>query len=291
MAKHSSKRLKEFILILVSYIEKPLCSRVKVLSIDSTFDLILNSSLSVVRFGDGEMAIIRGYGLKFQKYDPVLSLRLKQLLADHVPGLLICLPDVFGDLNRFRPKARRFFRTELGRSRRHWMSLISTDQFYGNSFISRLYIDWEDKSTAGAWFEKAKRLWFGKKVVLVEGVYSRLGVGNDLFDGASTITRVLCPATDSFTKYDEIVSTCLELSADHLFLIALGPTAKLLSYDLHQRGYQAIDIGHIDVEYSWYLKQSLEKETVEGKYVNEVETSFVEKNPPDYFHKQIYRII
>ena len=36
-----------------------------------------------------------------------------------------------------------------------------------------------------------------------------------------------------------------------LFLVALGPTATVLAYDLSKIGYQAIDIGHIDISFVW----------------------------------------
>ncbi len=39
----------------------------------------------------------------------------------------------------------------------------------------------------------------------------------------------------------------------------LGPTAKLLSYDLTKRGYQAIDLGHIDSEYEWFQMKAESK--------------------------------
>ena len=35
-------------------------------------------------------------------------------------------------------------------------------------------------------------------------------------------------------------------------LIALGQTATVLAYDLSEAGLQAIDPGHVDVEYEWY---------------------------------------
>ena len=39
---------------------------------------------------------------------------------------------------------------------------------------------------------------------------------------------------------------------EYLILLALGPTATVMAYNLAQKGYQAIDIGHIDIEYEWY---------------------------------------
>ena len=37
-------------------------------------------------------------------------------------------------------------------------------------------------------------------------------------------------------------------------MIALGPTATVLAYDLAEMGYWALDIGHLDLEYEWFLK-------------------------------------
>lgn len=55
-----------------------------------------------------------------------------------------------------------------------------------------------------------------------------------------------------------------------LILIALGPTATVLAYDLSICGYQAVDIGHIDIEYEWFLQKATEKLPVKNKYIGEV---------------------
>ena len=53
---------------------------------------------------------------------------------------------------------------------------------------------------------------------------------------------------------------------DSLILIALGPTATILSYDLYKLGFQAVDIGHIDIEYEWFLQGAQVKSIVKNKY-------------------------
>lgn len=60
---------------------------------------------------------------------------------------------------------------------------------------------------------------------------------------------------------------------EKLVLLALGPTATVLAYDLAILGYQAVDIGHIDIEYEWYQKKAFEKIPIEGKFVNESATN------------------
>ena len=52
-------------------------------------------------------------------------------------------------------------------------------------------------------------------------------------------------------------------------LIALGPTATVLAYDLSQKGIQALDVGHIDIEYEWYLRKDRTHQKIENKFVSE----------------------
>jgi hypothetical protein len=47
-------------------------------------------------------------------------------------------------------------------------------------------------------------------------------------------------------------------------------TATVLSRDLAHKGYQAIDIGHIDIEYEWMLRNATSKIAIPGKFTNEV---------------------
>ena len=59
-------------------------------------------------------------------------------------------------------------------------------------------------------------------------------------------------------------------SINSLIIIALGPTATVLAYDLAKEGYQALDMGHFDIEYEWYLRNATKKEKISNKYTNEV---------------------
>lgn len=101
-----------------------------------------------------------------------------------------------------------------------------------------------------------------------------MGVGNDLFDNVKRINRILCPAVNAFSHYHEIRRMALEkIPKDDLVLIALGPTATVLAYDLFLAGYQAVDIGHADISYEWFLRDVQDpsgRVAITGKYVNEV---------------------
>ena len=116
-----------------------------------------------------------------------------------------------------------------------------------------------------------KKIWDDKRLLIVEGEKSRLGMGNNLFDNARDIKRVVCPSRNAYERIDDIVKCVNELESQYdLILLALGPTATVLAYRLANRKRQVLDIGHIDIEYEWYLKGIIEKEPVEHKYIGEM---------------------
>ena len=82
--------------------------------------------------------------------------------------------------------------------------------------------------------------------------------------------RIICPATNAFTQYDQILNAAKEHGRNKLIVIALGPTATILSYDLAKENYWALDLGHIDIEYSWYLQKARTKVPIKGKKSAEV---------------------
>ena len=144
----------------------------------------------------------------------------------------------------------------------------------------------------GAYIKHLKKIWNGRDLCIIEGTQSRLGVGNDLFSNSNSIVRILCPALSAFSKYEEILSAAKNISKDKLVLIALGQTATVLAYDLAENGYQAIDIGHIDVEYEWFLMKAKEKVALPNKFVNEVDDGrkFTREQDSSYL-KEIIRCV
>ena len=101
--------------------------------------------------------------------------------------------------------------------------------------------------------KELKGIWDQRDCVFIEGVHTGMGVGNDLFDNCRSI--VLGPAENAIDKYDKIFREALKQSKDKLILLALGPTATVLAHDLCKSGYQAVDIGHIDLIYESYLRK------------------------------------
>lgn len=240
-----------------------------VASVEETINELANGNISIARFGDGEIKLVAGKDISFQKATPFVVSKLREVLSCDVDGLLVGVADIFGDRSRYSEKANLYWKKHLNRYRCVWYRYLIKGKKYYNASMTRQYISLKDRSQGATVYEKMKRIWTDKDIIFIEGEKSRLGVGNDLFANAKSIRRILAPSTQAFEKYDEILSEALKYDKKTLFLIALGPAATALAYDLHMKGYCAIDIGHVDVEYEWLLMNATEKMPIKNKMVFE----------------------
>ena len=224
---------------------------IQVKGIDETLDYIIEHKPSLVRFGDGEINMLAGDSIPYQDYDEELVSTMRDIIGQESrEELVVCLPDAFTDRFRFTSWAIPFWKDHMD----HYMDFyreLCSNSWYGSTFVSRPYIDFEDKSQAKAQFEKLKSIWKNRDLLIVEGVTSRSGVGNDLFDEANSINRIICPSHSAFSRVHEIEQEIEKHATGRLILCMLGPTAKVLAYHLSRKGYQVLDIGHIDSEYEW----------------------------------------
>ncbi|MCM1307119.1 MAG: GT-D fold domain-containing glycosyltransferase [Butyrivibrio sp.] len=247
----------------------------KIMSGQEAIERIVNEGCSMARFGDGEFSVIAGrIRHRFQTVeDERLASRLREVLNSDDGRLLIGLANNYGSLDKYTEQAKREIRSYMRPEiRKEHMLLLNTDKQYYDAYVTRPYVMYADNKTdaPAKRFEQLKRIWDKRKCVFVEGSCTGLGVGNDLFDNAAKIHRILGPVQDAFLAYDKILECCTEQDKDSLFLLALGPTATVLAYDLCRAGYQAVDVGHVDLEYEWFLAGEGRRTEVGGKYNNEL---------------------
>jgi len=279
---------------IANYWYRIFCKTPKVMNDLETIDYILEHKCSISRFGDGELRLMRGIDLEFQDYDKVLSQKLKQCKTN--ANCLVCIPDIFNE-NSFNPERitadeYNYWKSFKGHRGGLWNYYFGKQTILGDAFISRFYLRKNDKTTISTYVKKLKELWQDRNVVFVEGEKSRLGVGNDLFDNAKSIKRILCPPLNSFAKYDEIKEAVLNLTDENdLIIMAAGPTATALAFELSEKR-QCLDLGHVDIEYEWFRMGATTKVPIPSKYVNEAENG---RNPEDSldeeYRKQIIKII
>lgn len=238
---------------------------------DQTIETIINEKISVSRYGDGELALMMGKDLLFQPYSKELSNRLREIIVSNQEKHIVCIPFPILNTEFYNDKAKKHWDQYFKQYRNRIYKMINMNKEYFDTQVTRLYIDYKDKSKAELQFKQMKEVWNDREVIIIEGTKSRLGLGNDLFNNVRSLNRIICSSTNAFAKYNLILDTAKKQNKDKLFLLALGPTATILAYDLSKLGYQAIDIGHIDIEYEWFLSNATEKIPVKLKYVGEVD--------------------
>lgn len=237
------------------------CS-IRVHTIEETIEELTLTDKSMIRFGDGEITMIRGRSLKLQQVEPEIIDGLKRMLRYEHEELIVTIPDIFGDLSVYRRQSRQFWKDHLLFSRKIYEKYCNPNREYYNTSVSRFYITMADKSRCRSQIDGIRQIWKDKDVVVVEGERTHNGVGNDLLDTAASVERIIGPSSDAYGKLDEIMDCCREYPKDRLFLISLGVAAKFLAERLFLEGYRALDIGNLDMEYEWYLRGAAQKEEI-----------------------------
>ncbi len=240
--------------------------------IEETLDYIYKRKVCVSRYGDGELLVMLGFDIGFQKANNKLQERLIDIIKSNSDNIIITIPDIFvkDRLNLRTRENQLFWKKHLRVHLVHWYKFINKEKIYYNTAISRFYSPMKDKVKSEENAELLKKIWKNKDLLIIEGEYSRLGVGNDLFEMSKSINRVICPSKNAFDFYNTILEKAILYGEEKLILIALGPTATVLAYDLSKFGYWAIDIGHVDMEYLWMKHKVKEKIPLKGRVLNEV---------------------
>lgn len=270
---------------------------IQILDSMSSIQYIIDNRCSVSRFGDGEFDVLMGKnGNTFQIANARLAGMLRcVLVSNDAPNHMIGVPLPFKGTSGLRSLSRDFWGYYVKENISNILPFLSKDRIYLDTQLSRFYMAYKDKSHCKEHLALLKKIWDGRDIVIVEGCESRTGVGNDLYDNAKSIRRIIGLATNAFEKYDDMLNAILtNVSKDKLVLLSYGMCATVLAYDLAKLGYWAIDLGHLDIEYEWMRMGVTENSVVKGKFTNEAgnagRQNIVECIDPDYQKQIIFTI-
>ena len=243
-----------------------------VLSVEETLVAIeSNKKACVVRFGDGEILYMTDkLNLPFQRYDIRLSNSFQEILKNEHPNLFVGLPIGYNSLNTMNREGRVFWRSQIVWNYPRFRKYLNLQTTYFNASITRLYYGFE-RSLAEQNFNRWKQILKADNVLLIEGEKTRFGIGNDLLNGVKNINRILGPKHHAFDRADEIINYVEQFDKDFdIILVALGPAAKYITLQLFLKGYRVLDVGNLDIEYEWFLREVTERIAIPGKYTSEV---------------------
>lgn len=259
---------------------------IKFKSNEETLKEIVDNKKSITRFGDGEFEIIFGNNLRFQKFNKTLKDKLLYILQQNNPGLMVGIIQLYNNKDPFWKDWLKINKFKLAR-------IIKKHKIYYSSLITRFYSLYTSRLKMKQYVLYFKKIFINRNILIIEGDQTRLGIGNDLFNKAKSIKRILCPKENAFDVYEKILDYVrnMNLEKDTLILISLGPTATVLVYDLFKLGNQIIDFGHFDIQYEFYLRNLSKKKKIRisYKYVNEVAggSSNITKVSDVNYYKQI----
>lgn len=256
---------------------------------EEAIDKIVNKRYSLVRYGDGEFEIMAGKeGLVYQNYSSELASRLLEVLSSKEEKLLIGIANNYGCLDRFTDDTADGIRSYMKEDiRRFHMSVLDHNRIYYDAYMFKSYFPYKNREDTWKRVALIKKIWDGRDVILIEGDKTRAGYGNDLFDNVRSLRRLLCPTKNAFDKYDEILKVASELDKNCLILVVLGAVSNLLVFDLMKKGFQAVDVGQIDMDYEWYLAGAKKRVPIPDRYVSQLPPAEIEEVTDEAYLKQI----
>lgn len=228
----------------------------KIKTIDETIDDLLALHSSICRFGDGEINLINGRDIPFQKYSDGLKNRLLEVLTSDRKDLLIAIPRIcFYSKKNITASNKHFWRKKGNRFREIILPHLNMDRQYWAAELTLAYSYFQEYDFE-MYFSKLRQVWQNKEVVVICGDKVFDKIKNNIFDNAALVEYQYAPSINAYENYGNILKQALMIDKNKLVVVILGPTAKVLAYDMTVKGYHVLDLGHVAKSYDLYIKKS-----------------------------------
>lgn len=224
---------------------------------EETMQELAAGTRSLVRYGDGEISLILGDDIAFQKGHEQLRHRLIEIVQSGDERVMVGIcrswwylreraQSSAGAFNRWDTVDAPYFRFALQPHLKQGKTYYSAD-------VSMAYMNHASDCSPGEWYDMWRAIWEGREVVVICGdrVFSK--VTHNIFDNAKSVEYLYVPTVDAFAVYDDILARAKEIQPGKLICIIAGPTATVLAYDLTvQCGFRALDVGHLAQDYDHF---------------------------------------
>lgn len=150
--------------------------------------------------------------------------------------------------------SKKFYNTVIAKNLSYYNSFNQKNKIYCDSGFSAYGIKNNNPEKNSIFFNKIKKLWEDKDILIVCGKTIFDNIEHNIFDNSKSLDYVYASSKNAFEEYDRILREVKEKGKNKLILIILGPTASVLAFDLAENGFNAIDIGHVAKDYDWFVK-------------------------------------
>lgn len=241
----------------------------KILDIPESLALLESQPKSFARFGDGEVDLMQGKDIAFQKYDPVLAEKMLRVLKTKRDDLYIGINSLY--FHTVHPlsneRQRKYYRGNSHKFRKFFMDEANLETLYLDANCLMGYFDYNYRDTYGEIVQRKKKIFEGRKIAIVTGKSVLEKLDYDIFDLASSKIIIDAPSTNAFSEYDAILSDISRnVSKDTMIHLILGPTATAMAADLADMGYIAWDSGYMAKDYDFYMKKLEKSSKIEGEF-------------------------
>ena len=226
----------------------------KIMDARQTLKYLNNNCVSFCRFGDGEIAIMNGESIAFQQFHPELANKLRKILCTNEEKLLIGINYFYlnpvDNVNRFTLN----FLYAMGNQRKFLIKNCNSQMTYMDAAITQMYQNYEEYDFE-YYFQQFQKLFEKKDITVVCGQGVLDNIQYNALYVCNSVEYIYAPNKDAFSQYDEILGRILQSDRKRIICIILGPTAKVLVYDLFKNGRTAWDIGHYLKDYDAYMRK------------------------------------
>lgn len=196
-----------------------------------TLNQLMNGA-SIARFGDGELRLALGVSVGHQQAHPKLVEELNHILKNPTK----CLVGIPYIENR-SPRAATW--RHYGADK--YTKLYNLEKQYYSAFITRP--DSAPWIANQQYWEDTKSLYKGKDVIIVSG--SRKGFrAEEIENDVNSLKFIEALPQEAYAEIDRIEAEIGD-DTNKIVLLAVGATATILAYRLAERGFQALDLGHL----------------------------------------------
>ena len=237
-----------------AYLKGKYSNQIKILNTEETLRALEEKQFSFVRNGDGEMALMNGQGIPFQEYDVNLGRRLRELLATQEDDLMIGIPYYYMNPVKNLTEFVQNFAYNMRQQRKFLSKNCNKNMTYIDTTLTQVYQTYEEYDFKD-YYERMQNLLTCKDVTVIcgEGILDKLQY--NALEVCSSVEFIYGPSMNAYSQYDKLLEQALRIDKNRLVLAILGPTAKVLVYDLYKQGYTAWDIGHYLKDYDAYMKK------------------------------------
>jgi len=241
-------------------------SAFRILDDDRTWEKILERQGSFVRVGDGELALISGKSIDFQRYDERLAKYLIKILSGDRTDLFIGIDyNYFHGFENITQTIRRHNYLWGPEYKKVLVQYCNPDREYISSSFNQLYIDYEMYDWK-KYLCDIERLFAEKDIVVFAGEGILAELRYNLFALARSYELVQAPAKNAFAEFDSLLEKARSFAKEKILCFVLGPTSKPLVYELSREGYTAWDIGHMAKDYDYCRRNMVKNSETVAQY-------------------------